>query len=51
MCTGIPGQILEIIDPIHRIAKVEVSGQPIAEDGLVPSPEHIVVPPNVLTVC
>ena len=28
MCTGIPGQILEIIDPIHRIATVEVSGQP-----------------------
>jgi hydrogenase expression/formation protein HypC len=27
MCVGIPGQILEIVDPVHGLARVEVSGQ------------------------
>jgi len=27
MCVGIPGQIVEIIDPTHRIAGVDISGQ------------------------
>ncbi len=27
MCMGIPGQIVEIIDPVHRLARAEVSGQ------------------------
>jgi hydrogenase expression/formation protein HypC len=27
MCVGIPGQIVEIIDPVHRLARVEISGQ------------------------
>ena len=26
MCLGIPGQIVEIVDPQHHIAKAEVSG-------------------------
>jgi hydrogenase expression/formation protein HypC len=26
MCLGIPGQIVEIVDPVHHIAKAEVSG-------------------------
>jgi hydrogenase expression/formation protein HypC len=26
MCLGIPGQIVEIVDPEHHLAKVEVSG-------------------------
>ena len=26
MCLGIPGQIVDIVDPEHHIAKVEVSG-------------------------
>ena len=26
MCLGIPGQIVEIVDPEHHIAKVDVSG-------------------------
>ena len=26
MCLGIPGQIVEFVDPQHHIAKVEVSG-------------------------
>lgn len=26
MCLGIPGQIIEFVDPTHHIAKVEVSG-------------------------
>jgi len=26
MCLGIPGQIVEIVDPDHQIAKAEVSG-------------------------
>jgi hydrogenase expression/formation protein HypC len=26
MCLGIPGQIVEIVDPEHQIAKAEVSG-------------------------
>jgi hydrogenase expression/formation protein HypC len=26
MCLGIPGQIVEIVDPIHHIAKADVSG-------------------------
>ena len=26
MCLGIPGQIVEIVDPDHHIAKAEVSG-------------------------
>lgn len=26
MCLGIPGQIVEFVDPHHHIAKVEVSG-------------------------
>lgn len=26
MCLGIPGQIVEVVDPEHHIAKVEVSG-------------------------
>ncbi len=26
MCLGIPGQVVEIVDPDHQIAKVEVSG-------------------------
>ncbi len=26
MCLGIPGQIVEIVDPEHNIAKAEVSG-------------------------
>lgn len=27
MCVGIPGKIIEIVDPVHRLARVEVSGQ------------------------
>lgn len=27
MCVGIPGQIREIVDPVHRIASVEVAGR------------------------
>jgi hydrogenase expression/formation protein HypC len=27
MCVGIPGQIVEITDPVNRMARVEVSGQ------------------------
>lgn len=27
MCIGIPGQVVEIIDPVHRIASVDVSGR------------------------
>ncbi|MGQ0604512.1 MAG: HypC/HybG/HupF family hydrogenase formation chaperone [Anaerolineales bacterium] len=27
MCISIPGQIVEIIDPVHRLAHVEISGQ------------------------
>jgi hydrogenase expression/formation protein HypC len=27
MCVGIPGQIIEIVDPVHRIANVDVSGR------------------------
>lgn len=27
MCVGIPGQIVEIIDPVYRLARVEISGQ------------------------
>ena len=26
MCLGIPGQIVEFVEPLHHIAKVEVSG-------------------------
>ncbi|MCP9486184.1 MAG: HypC/HybG/HupF family hydrogenase formation chaperone [Gaiellaceae bacterium MAG52_C11] len=26
MCLGIPGQIVDVVDPKHHIAKVEVSG-------------------------
>ena len=26
MCLGIPGQIVEFVDPEHQLAKVEVSG-------------------------
>jgi hydrogenase expression/formation protein HypC len=26
MCLGIPGQIIELVDPLHQIAKVDVSG-------------------------
>jgi hydrogenase expression/formation protein HypC len=26
MCLGIPGQIVEVVDPEHHLAKVEVSG-------------------------
>jgi hydrogenase expression/formation protein HypC len=26
MCLGIPGQVVEIVDPEHHIAKAEVSG-------------------------
>ena len=26
MCLGIPGQIVELVDPQHHIAKVDVSG-------------------------
>jgi hydrogenase expression/formation protein HypC len=26
MCLGIPGQIVELVDPEHHLAKVEVSG-------------------------
>ena len=26
MCLGIPGQIVEIVDPAHHIAKADVSG-------------------------
>jgi hydrogenase expression/formation protein HypC len=26
MCLGIPGQIVEFVDPAHQIAKAEVSG-------------------------
>lgn len=26
MCLGIPGQIIEIVDAVHHIAKVNVSG-------------------------
>ena len=26
MCLGIPGQVLEFVDPTHHLAKVEVSG-------------------------
>jgi hydrogenase expression/formation protein HypC len=27
MCVGIPGQIVEMIDPVHHLARVEISGQ------------------------
>ena len=27
MCVGIPGQIVEITDPVHRLALVEMSGR------------------------
>ena len=27
MCVGIPGQIVEIVDSVHHLARVEVSGQ------------------------
>jgi hydrogenase expression/formation protein HypC len=40
MCTGIPGKIVEIIDPIHRIAKVEVSGQPRKVNLALLAPEE-----------
>ena len=26
MCLGIPGQIVEIVDPVNHIAKADVSG-------------------------
>ena len=26
MCLGIPGQIVDVVDPAHHIAKVDVSG-------------------------
>lgn len=26
MCLGIPGQVIEFVDPTHHIAKVDVSG-------------------------
>ncbi len=26
MCLAIPGQVVEIVDPIHRLAKVDVAG-------------------------
>jgi hydrogenase expression/formation protein HypC len=26
MCLAIPGQVVEIVDPIHRIARVDVAG-------------------------
>jgi hydrogenase expression/formation protein HypC len=26
MCLGVPGQIVEFVDPTHHLAKVEVSG-------------------------
>jgi len=26
MCLGIPGQIVEITDPLHKLAKVDVAG-------------------------
>jgi hydrogenase expression/formation protein HypC len=28
MCSSIPGQIIEIIDPANRLAQVEISGKP-----------------------
>lgn len=27
MCVSIPGQIVEIVDPVHRLAHVEVAGR------------------------
>ncbi len=26
MCLAIPGQVVEIVDPVHRLAKVDVAG-------------------------
>ena len=26
MCLGVPGQVVELVDPAHHIAKVDVSG-------------------------
>ncbi|MDP9094655.1 MAG: HypC/HybG/HupF family hydrogenase formation chaperone [Actinomycetota bacterium] len=43
MCLGIPGQVVEIVDPGNHLAKVAVNGikrtisvRLLAEDGLVP---------------
>lgn len=44
MCLGIPGQVVEIVDPEAYLAKVDVSGvqrtisvRLLADDGLQPS--------------
>ena len=26
MCLGIPGEVIEVVDPVHRLALVEVAG-------------------------
>ena len=43
MCLGVPGQVLEFVDPTHHLAKVEVSGVRrtinvglVLPDGLAP---------------
>lgn len=43
MCVGIPGQIVEIVDPVHRIASVDISGQQRKVNlALLPPEEGIV---------
>ena len=27
MCISLPGQIVEIVDPVHRLARVEIGGR------------------------
>ncbi len=43
MCLGIPGQIVEIVEPEHHIAKAEVSGvrRNVNIGLLVDGPEHV----------
>jgi hydrogenase expression/formation protein HypC len=43
MCLGVPGQVLEFVDPTHHLARVEVSGVRrtinvglVLPDGLAP---------------
>ncbi|HXY43964.1 MAG TPA: HypC/HybG/HupF family hydrogenase formation chaperone [Acidimicrobiales bacterium] len=43
MCLGIPGEVVEIVDPVRQLAKVDVAGVRrninyglLAEEGIVP---------------
>ena len=40
MCVSVPGQIVEIIDPVHRLAKVDISGQEREVNLALLSPEE-----------